>query len=55
MTRASLSGGSATRGGCRRCGVGLLLGDASTAVGNDVPAFHSKLSALAEVAVFATA
>ena len=31
---------------------GLLLGDASAAVGDDVRAFHSELAALAEVVVF---
>ena len=33
---------------------GLLLGDASAAVGDDVRAFHSELAALAEVVVFVT-
>ena len=33
---------------------GLLLGDASAAVGEDVRAFHSELAALAEVVVFVT-
>jgi potassium/hydrogen antiporter len=31
---------------------GLLLGDASAAVGDDVRAFHSELAALAEIVVF---